>query len=917
MIKDFIQRWKNKGDEKSDTQKFWLELIRDVLGMNAPENFIEFEKRVSLEHVSYIDAYIPSTGIIIEQKSTGISLDYEAKQSDGSTLSPFQQAKRYYDSLPYNQKGRYIITCNFREFRIYDMNDGGLYPKAKIIKLSDLSRSRKALDFLINPDKEYSQEEALSIKAGELTDKLFQSLEARYIDSKNEDSRKSLHVLCVRLVFLLYADKSGVFAKNQFRDYLSARKIDSRTALINLFEVLSLKPEQRSPYLIDDLKKFPFVNGGLFDNKNINIEIPLTDGEPVSTIIEISKFDWSQINPAIFGAIFESIFAKHETKSRDSEGMHYTSTKNIHKLIDPLFMDDINARLNAYLDSNDLQKLSQLQNELASLKFLDPACGSGNFLTETFISLRLAENKIIKALGSNAEIKVSINQFYGIEINDFAVNVAKTALWIANIQMLAKTLEETGINKPSLPLSTFDNIHRADALTLDWNEIITPSEKLFIIGNPPFAGYTSQKPEQKEAIKKVCGESASAGKIDYVCGWYYKAVDYIKTSGARAAFVSTNSIIQGDQVYSVWESLRRVPGFHIDFAYQSFKWDNEIKDKVKAHVYVVIIGFSRSQNSGLKKLFTPKAEDDSKYDVKEAGNINFYLTEGPDEDIAKSFDEALDPQALRMTLGSIPVDDGNLLMTHDEMQELITANPVAKKFIRPFMNGGDFINRKPRYCLWLVDSNPDDIAKCPRVNQRVKNVEAFRLKSNKAATRKKAETPALFSEIRYSDTNYIAVPIVSSEKRKYIPIDWLPYEIIPGGHLYMIKDAGLYHFGILTSRVHMAWMRRTAGRLEMRYSYSNTIVYNTFAWPNASQSQRAKIESTAQAVLDARAKFPDTSFANLYNHLIPPELRRAHELNDNAVCEAYGWDKNISEDEIITRLFVMYHELVKNFSERR
>ncbi|MBR0202754.1 MAG: hypothetical protein IJQ56_00150, partial [Synergistaceae bacterium] len=306
-----------------------------------------------------------------------------------------------------------------------------------------------------------------------------------------------------------------------------------------------------------------------------------------------------------------------------------------------------------------------------------------------------------------------------------------------------------------------------------------------------------------------------------------------------------------------------------------------------------------------------------KYDVKEAGNINFYLTEGPDEDIAKSFDEALDPQALRMTLGSIPVDDGNLLMTHDEMQELITANPVAKKFIRPFMNGGDFINRKPRYCLWLVDSNPDDIAKCPRVNQRVKNVEAFRLKSNKAATRKKAETPALFSEIRYSDTNYIAVPIVSSEKRKYIPIDWLPYEIIPGGHLYMIKDAGLYHFGILTSRVHMAWMRRTAGRLEMRYSYSNTIVYNTFAWPNASQSQRAKIESTAQAVLDARAKFPDTSFANLYNHLIPPELRRAHELNDNAVCEAYGWDKNISEDEIITRLFVMYHELVKNFSERR
>ncbi|MBR0249874.1 MAG: hypothetical protein IJQ77_02225 [Synergistaceae bacterium] len=934
-MSEFSERWQNIDNEKSYTQKFWLSLIRDILGHDYPEQYIQFEKKIKLSHMSYIDAYIPSTGIIIEQKAPDVNLDVPAKQSDGTMATPFQQAKRYYNELPYSMKGKYIIVCNFREFRIHDMEhpDG----KPNVIMLEDIEAKKDSLAFLVKPDRDYRLEEKISEEAGNLAFKLRNELLKRYINPKDEDSLRHLNIFCVRIVFLLYAEDCGLFRKSQFHDYLKARVKTARQSLMELFKVLDQEKENRDPYLDDDLKDFPYVNGGLF-HENKDIVIPQLDGEPIRIILEDMSegFNWSGISPTIFGSIFERIL---QTTKRHSGGIHYTSVQNIHRVINPLFLDKLNADLEDILTSQYAQdnepamnpdesdgqnskqgkskgrkkkqnepedkitRLNEFRRKLTHMKFFDPACGSGNFLTETYLSLCRLEKRVINELGELPFLQVSIEQFYGIEIHDFAVDVARTALWISMIQMFKEVNPNDKPDEKLLPLRTKAHIKEGNALLMDWNAIVKPDDTLYIISNPPFLGYSNQTSKQKEEVKHVFGDDFDkAGKLDYVAGWYYKASEFMQGNATHAAFVSTNSICQGEQTCYVWKPLIRKFGMHIDFAHQEFKWYNEAKEQ--AQVQVIVVGISHADEPG-----TPRRIYDSE-GVSYCRNINAYLIAGPYV-FAEARDECISENAPLMRAGGKPTDGGHLIMTLEEYHELIEAYPIADKLIRPFMMGRDFIHRVPRYCLWLVDADPGIIKKCPPVMERIKAVKEYRLQSQKAATRRKAETPALFDEIKECKTNYIAIPVVSSAKRKYIPIDWLPPEIIPGNKLFTIENASLYHFGVLTSRVHMGWMRRVAGRLRVDYSYSNTIVYNCFSWPDVNSRQKARIESTAQEILDARAKFPDTPFSALYDDMImPPELRRAHERNDEAVCAAYGWQRDIAEEDIVMNLFRRYYAAI-------
>ncbi len=901
-MSEFSERWQNITNEKSYTQKFWLSLIRDVLGHDYPEQYIQFEKKIKLSHVSYIDAYIPSTGIIIEQKSPDVNLDVPAKQSDGETATPFEQAKRYYDWLPLSMKGRYIIVSNFREFRIHDMEDPHAEPN--VIMLEDIEAQKNNLAFLVKPDRDYRHEEELSMQAGELADKLYRELLKRYINPKDETSMKNLNVFCVRIVFLLYAEDSGLLKKFQFHDYLKARTRTARQSLIELFRVLDQQKENRDPYLDDDLKAFPYINGGLFHDTDI--VIPQLDGEPIRIILEDMSegFDWSKISPTIFGSIFENIL--RHSKDRHSGGIHYTSVQNIHRVIKPLFLDELNQELEEIITSQSdgrKKKLEIFREKLTKLKFFDPACGSGNFLTETYLSLCRLEHRVIKELGLIPFLSVSIEQFYGLEIHDFAVDVARTALWISQIQMFREVNPNDKPDEKLLPLKTKAHIEKCNALLEDWNVHVKPDEYLYIISNPPFLGYSGQTKEQKDEIAKVLGEDFDkAGKLDYVAGWYYKAEKLMRGNASKAAFVSTSSICQGEQACYMWKPLLGKYGMHIDFAHQEFKWYSEAKEQ--AQVHVIVVGVSHADKAGTMRCI---------YDsegVSYVRNINAYLIGGPNV-YAEARDECVSELAPAMILGGIPRDGGNLIMTREEYEELTDSYPFAKVLIRPFMGGRDFIQRVPRYCLWLVDVNPGIIKKCPPVMERIKAVREFRLQSTRAATQKKAETPALFAEIRDCKTNYVAIPRTSSGTRKYIPIDWLNSEVIPGDSLHTVENAGLYHFGVLTSRIHMGWMRRVCGRLKNDYRYSNTIVYNCFAWPSPTPKQKAQIESTAQEILDARAKYPDTSFADLYNDMIMPlELKRAHERNDEAVCAAYGWRKNIAEEDIVMNLFRLYYDAI-------
>ena len=909
--KAFAAKWKGQGYEKGQSQPFWMELLQKVLQVEDPFNIISFENRVKLSNTSFIDAYIKPTHVLIEQKSVEKDLKTPIPQSDGTTLTPYRQAKRYAEELPYSERPRWIVICNFREFDVYDMENPQGEPE--IILLENLEKEYYRLSFLVDDTNVHlKQELQVSIQAGEIVGVLYDKILAQYKDPNNPESQKALNKLCVRLVFCLYAEDAGIFGtKDMFHDYMEQFPASMfREQLIKLFRILDQKPEDRDPYEDEKLLAFPYVNGGMFAG---DIEIPRINEEIRSLILQRASdnFDWSQISPTIFGAVFESTL---NPETRRAGGMHYTSIENIHKVIDPLFLDELKQELTEIkaekVAKTKKDKAYAFQNKLASLKFFDPACGSGNFLTESYTSLRRLENDALRiiygsdrVIGEMADpIKVSINQFYGIEINDFACSVAQTALWIAESQMMAATDEIVGFTLDPLPLKTYTNIREGNAIQIKWEDVIPASELNYIMGNPPFIGARWMGKEQKDELVNLFGkEWPGVGDLDYVTCWYKIASDYIADHPIRCALVSTNSITQGGAVANLWKPLMKA-GIHIDFAWKTFIWDSEAN--MKAHVHCVIVGFSRVPNSTPKRIY-------DKDKVIPAKTINGYLLDAPSIFIEKQMHPICDVPEI--CLGGQPIDDGNLILTEEEKEELLKAEPQAEVFIRHYMMGKDFIQRKPRYCLWLKGANPSVLKTCHLILERVQKVREFRLASNRASTLKSADTPTLFGASFECKGTYVAIPKVSSENREYVPMDYLEPEIIPGDKLFCMQGASLYDFGVMTSSAQMSWMRAVCGRLKSDYSYSNTIVYNNFPWPQAvTDAQKSKIEQTAQAILDARALYPDSSLADLYDSLtMPPELRKAHRANDAAVLEAYGFPKDATESDIVARLFKIYQELTK------
>ena len=868
-----------------------------------------------------MDGFIDKTKVLIEQKSSDKDLNKAIKQSDGTCLKPFQQAKRYSANLPYSQRPRWIVTCNFKEFYVYDMEQPNGEPK--VIKLTDLDKEAYRLEFLIDKTNEHLEREMkVSMEAGQIVGEIYDGLLKQYVNPDNPDSLHAINQLIVRLVFCLYAEDAGIFGhKTMFHDYMVRfGSRDFRRGLVDLFAVLDTPIDARDPYLDSELNAFPYVNGGMFAENNL--EIPNFTNELRELILEhaSSSFDWSEISPTIFGAVFESTL---NPETRRSGGMHYTSIENIHKVIDPLFLDKLKDELNEIRQFKQPKiverKAKQFQSKLASLTFFDPACGSGNFLTETYISLRRLENEAIRlymgdavALDVGQElVKVQLNQFYGIEINDFAVSVAKTALWIAESQMLEETADIVYTNIDFLPLKSYTNIVEGNALEIDWETVVSKDKLSYIIGNPPFLGYSLQSPKQKADLLSVYVDEngkpyKTAGKIDFVSAWYFKASQIMQNTSIRTALVSTNSITQGEQVASVWKPLYERFRIHIDFAYQTFKWNSEAKDK--AAVHCVIIGFSCAESKGVKLLFNGE-------NVELVDEINPYLRPGKTVFI-ENISNPICP-VTKMTTGNRPADGGHLIIEAEEYADFIRREPKAQKYIKRLTGAAEFINNKDRYCLWLVDVSPKELRSMPLVMERIELCRQARLAG--APDRKKlADTPSVFRETK-NPKQYMVVPRVSSENRRYIPIGFLDENTIPTDSATIIEDATLYDFGILTSNVHMAWMRTVAGRLEMRYRYSAKIVYNNFPWPEVTEAQKEKISKTAQAILDARALYPESSLADLYDELtMPVELRRAHQANDKAVMEAYDMTKIVdgkktwlTESETVERLFEMYEKLAK------
>ena len=911
--KKFSEDWKDKGYEKGESQKFWLDLLCNVFGIQDFASFISFEDQVKLDHTSFIDGYIPQTKVLIEQKSIDKDLRAPIKQSDGSFLNPFQQAKRYITELPVSKHPRWVVTSNFKSFLVYDMENPNGEPEE--ILLENLEKEFYRLSFITDTGSVHLQKELeISKKAGDIIGEIYDAILKQYKDAENPSpaTLKSLNMLCVRIVFCLYAEDAGVFGhKSIFGDYLKSYEAkDLRRALLDLFQVLDQKPEERDEYLEESLAVFPYVNGGLFTEEDKTIP-PLTD-EIKELLVRhaSSEFDWSEISPTIFGAIFESTL---NPETRRKGGMHYTSIENIHKVIDPLFLDDLKAELEEIKQiktaKTRIEKAKVFHEKLGTLKFLDPACGSGNFLTETFISLRKLGNECIRLeIGDQNQmafdddfIKVSIHQFYGIEINDFAAVVAKTALWIAECQMLNETSKIVGRNLDFLPLKSYANIIQGNALRIDWESVVPKNELNYIMGNPPFVGHQWRSKEQQEDMDKVFESfDSNFGKLDYVSAWYKKACDMMQKADIACAFVSTNSIVQGESVATLWKPLFEKKNLTITFAWQTFIWNSESNEK--AQVHCVIIGFVCGNTDKTKILFQ------NEFVYSDVKNINGYLLDAPNlfiENRGNPLTKGLD----KMSKGSQPTDGGNLILSREERDELIKKYPSAETFIKRYISADDFINSKLRYCLWLKGIAPNDYRKIPPIMERLEKVAEMRRKSPTASVKRDAEIPMLFTQIRQPETDYLVVPEVSSQHRRYIPIGFLNPNIIASNKLYIIQNADLYLFGILTSNVHNAWMRIVAGRLKSDYSYS-PAVYNNFPWCTPTDEQKERIKQTAQEILDARALFPKATLADLYDEVaMPPELRKAHQANDKAVMQAYGFNLKMTESECVAELFKMYEKL--------
>lgn len=920
----FTRKWNRMpGKENQDDRTYWIDFLNDVMGIDNVTDMIEFQKDAIIDdHIKHIDAYIPKTKVLIEQKSKDKPLDKKYPQSDGSMKTPYEQADRYNNGLKHAEKARWIITSNFQEIWIYDMNLEVREREPIKVNIDDLEHKLDYFDFLLDDTVEEVRDEVkVSKEAGAIVGEIYDAFLKEYGNNPSEEDLKELNKLCVRIVFCLYAEDSNLFDSQAFCNYLDKFPTDEiNGALKRLFEVLDTPEDKRDRFLSGDLSSFPYVNGQLF-NGSISIP-PITDEIKDLLINKASRhFDWSQISPTIFGAVFESTL---NPETRRKGGMHYTSIENIHKVIDPLFLDNLKQEFEKIFTFKQakvrIEKLKEFQNKLARLKFLDPASGSGNFLTETFICIRKLENRVIEellsernkttgqiAIGVDDEsegkfIKVSIQQFYGIEINDFAVAVSKTALWIAESQMIKETEDIIFQSIEFFPLKTNAYIHEANALRIDWNDVLPASECNYIMGNPPFVGASMMTDKQKYEVVSIIGKIKLANSVDYVCGWYYLAAKYIEHSNIRVAFVSTNSITQGEQVEPVWGNLFRRYNISINFAYRTFIWDSEAS--IKAHVHCVIVGFSNTLFNSTKKIY-----DGSNEYI--CDNINGYLLDAPSISVCSRGKPLCGVP--KLTKGNQPTDNGNFILSEDEANELIKNDKKALSYVKRYVGARDYLNNnEKRFCLWLKDVEPQLYSHNKCVMNRLNNIREFRGKSSAAPTRKSSEKPYLFFSTPQTSETYLIIPRVSSERRRYIPIGFMSPDVIAADSCSIICGANIFHFGILESNVHMAWMRAVAGRLKSDYRYSAGIVYNNFPWCNPTPEQKEKIEKTAQGILDARELYPDSSLADLYDPLtMPPELQKAHRENDKAVMQAYGFDLRMTESDCVAELMKMYQKLTE------
>lgn len=913
----FASRWANKGNENQDTQRFWIDFYQNVLGVEDAVSRLEFEKPVSTDastHEGYIDVFIPSAKTLVEQKSLGINLAKEETRQ-GRKVTPAKQGNAYAQGMPLSQQPRYIVACNFAEFWVFDRERDSLCREPLFkLPLAELPKNLAAIQFLKGgAEAPATISRAVSVEAGKIMSKLHDQVAEAFDDPDTPENHHALSVLMTRLMFLMFCEDSGLVAPNAFRDYVSHFQAgDLRRGLKDLFVWLDTKDEDRDKYAESWLKKLPYMNGGLFREKT---EIPpLSENFRHTLIVEgCQEFDWSGVSPTVFGSIFEGALSHDH---RRANGQHFTSPENIHKVIDPLFLDGLKTEFDEacakpVAGGARTRALKDLHEKIGSISILDPAAGSGNFLTESYLCLRQLENRILFELqgeqasfsfedSGDRDVLVNLKNFHGIELEDFACCVARTALWIAEKQADADTAKVTQRVYQELPLKDYEGIVNANALRIDWNDVVPADEVDYILGNPPFIGYSNLNTDQKEDRLVIMGKGG--GFLDYVACWYKKAAEFIKVSHTRCALVSTNSICQGQQVELLWSPLFN-DGIHIDFAHQSFVWNSEATDE--AHVHVIIVGFSR-ENTPSKSLFDGN-------DRREVKHINAYLAPASDTFITKRRKPLC--KVPEMSAGFKPAEHGNLLLTAEERRELLKAEPEADNWIRPFSMGAEFINGEERYCLWLPEITVSDLKRLPQVRKRIEACRTWReAQTPTGDAYRYRDRPHLFKACNYFvDGPYIAVPKVSSGRRKYVPMGFVTNGMIPGDKLFFISNGGLYEFGVLESQFQNAWMRRVAGRLKSDYSYSNTIVYNNFVWPNATDEHRTRIEKCAQAVLDARSLHPNASLADMYNpdnEFLFADLMRAHRQLDAAVESAYGVDFDGDEDKIIAHLFNLYAEMV-------
>jgi hypothetical protein len=883
----FSQEWEGESSENAEAKSFWDDFF-NVFGVSR-RRVATFEQSVrKLDNKQGFIDLLWKGVILVEHKSRRKSLD-----------KAFQQAKDYFPGIKEEELPRFILVSDFARFRLYDLDT----EQATEFELKDFVSNVHLFDFIAGYEKRiYKEEDPVNIEAAELMGELHDRLE------KVGYTGHELEVYLVRLLFCLFADDTGIFEKGIFWQYIDLHtKLDGSDLAMHLgsiFHILNQPEDKRLTNLDENLAQFPYVNGKLFEEALLPASF---DRGMREMLLKACALDWGKISPAIFGSMFQAVM---NPKERRNLGAHYTSEKNIQKLIKPLFLDNLYAEFEKIKGSK--AKLQEFHKKLASLYFLDPACGCGNFLIITYRELRELEIKVLRELYKYDKfvdikifIQVDVDQFAGIEYDEFAVRVAEVAMWLIDHQMNIKVSNEFGQYFVRLPLKKAAKIVHGNSLRIDWETVVSKDKLSFILGNPPFVGKQLQNPEQKADMNRIFVSVKGAGVLDYVAAWYIKASQLIQDTNIRCAFVSTNSISQGEQVGILWQELYNHYKIKIHFAHRTFSWSNEAKGN--AAVHCVIIGFGLEDIES-KRIFD-YADINGEPTEKKVKNINPYLTEGNDLIILKSVKPICSiPEMLK---GSQPTDGGNLLMTDVEKIQYITQEPPGEKFIKPFISADEFLNGKKRWCFWLTEINPNELKQLPLLLKRVEAVKQMRLASSKESTVKWAQFPTLFTENRQPNSDCIILPRHSSENRKYIPIDFLDKNNIVADSCNSVPNATLYLFGILTSEMHMTWVKYVCGRLESRFRYSNTIVYNNYPFPeNVTEKQRQKVETAAQAVLDTRAKYPDSSLADLYDPLtMPPDLVKAHQNLDKAVDLCYRPQPFINELSRIEFLFNLYETL--------